>query len=105
LIETEVALRKRIESRNLEAHVAANAVTNAADRNEIALDAGEQTFKRAMSAREESVRMPRLRSSRARRGGIRKSVTVEHDDLLEMGRRGFRRCETPYPRANNDGLL
>ncbi len=55
--------------------------------------------------RKESMRMPRLRCAGARRGLVRQRVAVEHDDLFEMGRDGFRRRETSHPRADNDGLL
>ena len=30
---------------------------------------------------------------------------VEHNDLFEMGREGFRRCEPSHPAAHNDGLF
>ena len=59
MIEAEVALRKRIETRNLVARVAAHAYSNGAGLDEIELDAGKQTLERAMSAREQPMRMPR----------------------------------------------
>ena len=105
LIEAEVALRKRIETRQLEAHVAAHAHPNGAGRNEIELNAGKQTVERAMSAGKEPMRMPRLRRAGARRRCVGQGVAVEHNDLLEMGRDGFRRGETSHPRADDDGLL
>jgi hypothetical protein len=105
LIETEVALRKRIETRNLDAHVAANAVTNGAGLDEVELDAGKQTFERAAAARKEPMRVPRLRRAGAWRGRVGQSVAVEHNDLFEMGRDGLRRGEASDPGANDGCLL
>jgi cytochrome c2 len=36
---------------------------------------------------------------------FRQSIAVEHDDLFEMGREGFRRCEACHSGANDDGLF
>jgi hypothetical protein len=105
LIEAEVALRKRIETRNLVARVAAHAHSNGAGLDEIELDAGKQRFERAATARREPMRMPRLRRARARRGRVGQSVTVEHDDLFEMERYGFCSGEAPHPGANDDCLF
>ena len=105
LIETEVALRKRIEARNLEACIAANAHPNGAGLDEVELDAGKQTFERAAAAGKEPMRVPRLRRAETRRGHIGQSIAVEHGDLFEMGRDGFRRSKAPHPCANDDGLL
>jgi hypothetical protein len=104
LIETEVSLRKRVETRYLEACIAAHAHPNGASLDEIKLDAGEQTFERAMSARKESMCMARLRRARARLGRVGQSVAIEHDDLLEMGRDGLGRGEASHPGADDDGL-
>ena len=104
-IEAEVALRKRIETRNLLSRVAAHAYPNGAGLDEIELDARKQTLERAMSAREQPVRMARLRRAGARRGRVGQNVAVEHDDLFEMGRYGFRSGEASHPGANDDGLL
>ena len=49
--------------------------------------------------------MPRLRRARARRRRVGQSVAVEHDDLFEMGRYGFRSGEASHPGADDDGLL
>ena len=104
-MEAEVTPRKRIETRDLEAHVAAHAHANGASFDEIDLDAGKQPLQGAAAAREEPMRMPGLRSPQARRGLVRQPVALEHDDLLEMGRDGFRRGETSHPGANDDRLL
>jgi hypothetical protein len=61
LIESEVSMRKRIRTRNLEAHVAAHAHPNGARLEEIELDAWKQMLERAEAAREEIMRMSRLR--------------------------------------------
>ncbi len=105
MIESEVALRKRIETRNLEAHVAPKAHPNGAGLDEIELDAGKQMLERAVSARKEPMRMSRLRRPQARRGRVQQRVAFEHDDLFEMGRDGFGRGEASHPGANDDGLL
>ena len=49
--------------------------------------------------------MPRLRRPGARRGFVRQRVAIEHNDLLEMGRDGFRRGEASHPGANDGCLL
>ena len=49
--------------------------------------------------------MPRLWRPWAWRGPVRKCVTVEHNDLFEMGRDGFRRGEASHSGADNDGLF
>jgi hypothetical protein len=49
--------------------------------------------------------MPRLRRPQARRGLVGQRVAVEHDDLFEMGRDGFRRGEASDPGANDGCLL
>jgi hypothetical protein len=105
LIESEIVLRKMIETRNLEAHVAAHPHPNRAGADKIELDARKQMFERAEAAREEIVRKSRLRSSWARGGPVRQCVAVEHNDLFEMGRDGFRRGEASHSGADNDGLL
>ena len=105
LIESEVAIRKRIETRNLEAHVAAHAHSNGAGLDEIELDAWKQMLERAAATCKEPMRMPRLRRPWARRGLVRQCVAVEHNDLFEMGRDGFRRGEASHSGANNDGLF
>ena len=58
-----------------------------------------------MSAREQPVRMARLRRAGARRGRVGQNVAVEHDDLFEMWRYGFRSGEASHPGANDDCLL
>ena len=50
LIEAEVARGKRIETRNLEAHVVAHAHPNGAGLDEIELDAWKQMPERAAAA-------------------------------------------------------
>jgi hypothetical protein len=105
LIETEVALRKRIEARNLEACISANAHPNGAGLDEIELDAWKQKLERSAAARKKSMCVPRLRRAETRRGRIWQSIAVEHGDLFEMGRDGFRRSKAPHPCANDDGLL
>jgi hypothetical protein len=105
LIEPEVAIRKRIETWNLEAHVVAHAHSDGAGLYEIELDAWKQMLERAAATCKEPMRMPRLRRPGAWRGLVRQRITVEHDDLLEMGRNGLRRGETPYSRADYDGLF
>jgi hypothetical protein len=105
LIESEIALRKMTETRNLEAHVAAHAHSNGAGLDEVELDAGKQRLERTAAAREETMRVPRLRRPWARRGPVRQCVAVEHNDLFEMGRDGFRRGEASHSGADNDGLL
>ena len=105
LIESEIAIRKRIETWNLEAHVAAHAHPNGAGLYEIELDAWKQMLERAAAACKEPMRMPRLRRAGAWRGLVRQCIAVEHDDLLEMGRDGFRRGEASHSGADNDGLL
>ncbi len=62
-------------------------------------------LERAAAAREKIMRMSRLRRPWARHGPVRQCVAVEHNDLFEMGREGFGRCETSHPGANNDGLF
>ena len=52
MIESEVAKRKRIGTRNLEAHVSAHAHPNGARLEEIELDAWKQMLERAAAARE-----------------------------------------------------
>ena len=49
--------------------------------------------------------MPRLRRPQARRGLVGQRVAVEHDDLFEMGRDGFRSGEASHPGANDGCLL
>ena len=98
-------MRKRIGTRNLEAHVAAHAHPNGAGLDEIELDAWKQMLERAAAAREEIMRVSRLRRPRARRGLVRQCVAVEHNDLFEMGRDGFRRGEASHPGADDDGLF
>jgi hypothetical protein len=105
LIESEIALRKMTETRNLEAHVAAHAHPNGAGLDEVELDAGKQTFERTAAAGEEIMRMSRLRRPWARRGPVRQCVAVEHNDLFKMGRDRFRRGEASHSGANNDGLF
>jgi len=105
LIESEIALRKMTETRNLESHVAAHAHSNGAGLDEIELDAWKQRLERTAAAREEIMRMSRLRCPRALRGLVRQCVAVEHNDLFEMGRDGFRRGEASNSGADNDGLL
>ena len=105
MIAAEVALWKRVKTRNLEARVAAHAYPNGAGLDEIELDAGKQTLERAMSASEQPVGMAGLRRAGARRGRVGQSVAVEHDDLFEMGRYGFRSGKASHPGANDDGLL
>ena len=105
LIETEVALRKRIEARNLEACISANAHPNGASLDEIELDARKQKLERSAAAGKKSMCVPRLRRAETRRGYIGQSIVLEHGDLFEMGRDGFRRSKTPHPCANDDGLL
>jgi hypothetical protein len=53
LIESEVARRKRIKTRNLKAHVAPKAHPNGTGLDEIELDAGRQMFEHAVSTRKE----------------------------------------------------
>jgi hypothetical protein len=86
LIESEVAKRKRIGARNLEAHVSAHAHPNGARLEEIELDAWKQMLERAAAARKKIMRMSRLRRPWARHGPVRQCVAVEHNDLFEMGR-------------------
>jgi hypothetical protein len=99
LIEAEVALGKRIETRQLEAHLAPMAHPNGAGRNEIELDAGKQTVERAMSAGKEPMRMSRLRRAGAFRPRTRvteltasfdnRGVAEVHEEpqrLLDTGR-------------------
>jgi hypothetical protein len=105
LIEAEVALRKRIETRYLEAHRAAHARPNGAGRNEIDLDAGKQTVERAAAACKKQMRVPRLRRPQARRRLVGQRVAVEYDDLFEMGCDGLRRREASDPGADNGCLL
>ena len=61
MIESEIALRKMTETRNLETHVAAHAHSNGAGLDEIELNAWKQMLERAASAREKIMRMSRLR--------------------------------------------
>jgi hypothetical protein len=105
LIEAEVALRKRVETRNLEAHIAAHAHPNGAGLDEIELDAWKQMLERSAAACKEPMRMSGLRRPQARRGLVRQRVAVEHDDLFEMGPDRFRRGEASHSGANNDGLF
>jgi hypothetical protein len=105
LIESKVALRKRIETRNLESHVAAHPRSNGASLDEIELDAWKQRLERTAAAREETMRMSRLRRPRARGGPVRQRIAVEHDDLLEMVRNGFRRGEASHSGADDHGLF
>ena len=105
LIEPEVACGKRIGTRNLEAHVPAHAHPNGAGLDEIELDAWKQRLELAEAAREEIMRMSRLRRPWARRGPVQQCVAVEHNDLFEMGRDRFRRGEASHPGADDDGLF
>jgi hypothetical protein len=105
MIESEIALRKMTETRNLEAHVAAHPHPNGAGPDKIELDAWKQRLERTAAAREEIMRMSRLRRPWARRGPVRQRIAVEHNDLLEMGRNGLRRGESSHSGADNDGLL
>jgi hypothetical protein len=105
LIESEAAIWKRIETRNLEAHIVAHAHSNGAGPEEIGLDAWKQVLERAAATCKEPVRMPRLRRAGAWRGLVRQCVAVEHNNLFEMGRDRFRRGEASHSCANNDGLL
>ena len=105
MIESEVAIRKWIETRNLEAHVVAHAHSNGAGLDEIELDAWKQMLERAAATCKEPMRMPRLRRAGAWRGPVRQCVAVEHNDLFEMGRDRFRRGEVCHSGADNDDLL
>jgi hypothetical protein len=49
--------------------------------------------------------MPGLRRAGAWRRRVRQCVAVEHKDLFEMGREGFRRRKASHPRADNHGLF
>jgi hypothetical protein len=64
-----------------------------------------QLRERVAAARKEPMRVSRLPRAGARFGRVEQSVAVEHDDLFEMGRNGFRRREASHPGANNDRLL
>jgi hypothetical protein len=97
LIETEVALRKRIETRNLEAHVAANAHPNGAGLDEIELDAWKQMPERAAPARKEPVRVPRLRRAGARRGHIGKASRSNTVTFSKWGATAFAAARPPIP--------
>jgi hypothetical protein len=79
-------------------------VRTGAGRNEIELDAGKQMLERAAAACKKQMRMSRLRRPWARRGPVRQCVAVEHNDLFEMGRDGFRRGEASHSGANDDRL-
>ena len=58
---------------------------------EILLKVGKEVAERALATAEESMRVPRLRCSDS--GGCirRKSVALEHDDMLEVVGKGARR--------------
>ncbi len=105
LIETEVALRKRIEARNLEACISANAHPNGAGLDEIELDAWKQMLERSAAARKKPMCVPCLRRTKTRCRHIGQSIAVEHGDLFEMGSDGFCGSKAPHPCTNDDSLL
>ena len=71
----------------------------------IASDAGEQRFERRRASGKQGMRVPRLRRSGSRIGSLRQRVSVEHGDLVEMGRDRFRGGEATHSCSNNNGMV
>jgi hypothetical protein len=71
LVISEVALRKRIETRQLQAHIAAKPYPDGARVHEIDLERREQTIEGEVSAGEQRVRMAGLRRARTRHRRVR----------------------------------
>jgi hypothetical protein len=67
LVVSEVALRKRIETGQFQAYIAAKPYPHSAGVHEIDLEPGKQAIEREMAAREQRMRVARLRRPRMRR--------------------------------------
>ena len=105
LVVSEVALRKGVETGQLDAEVAAKPHPDGAGLHEIDLDPREHTVERGMPAREQRVRVARLRRAGTRSRSIGQGVAVEHHHLLEMGLDRLRRRQPRHSGADDDGLL
>ena len=105
LVVSEVALRKGVETGQLQPEVAAKPHPDGAGLHEIDLDPREHTVERGMSAREQRVRVARLRRAGTRSRSVGQGVAVEHRHLLEMGLDRLRRRQPRHSGADDDGLL
>ena len=87
------------------AEVAAKPHPDGAGLHEIDLDPRKHTVERGMPAREQRVRMARLRRAGTRSRSVGQGVAVEHRHLLEMGLDRLRRRQPRHSGADDDGLL
>jgi hypothetical protein len=104
-VETEVALRERIEPRLFVSERQAGPSFDSARFEKVGSDAREQRFEGRRASGKQGMRVFRLRRSGSDVGSLRQRVPVEHADFVEIGRDGIRGGEAAHPGSDDNCMF
>jgi hypothetical protein len=104
-VETEVALRERIEARLFVSERQAGPSFDSARFEEVDSEIGEQRFEGRRASGKQGMRMPGLRRSGSDVGSLRERVAIEHSDSVEIGRHRFRGGEAAHPGSDDNCIF
>jgi hypothetical protein len=101
---TEIASRKRIEPRHLEANVETDPQLHCSGCHQILLKSREEIVERPLAATEQGMHVPRLWGSTSVTSVLREDVALQHGDMLKVIGEDTGSGQARHPCSDHDRL-